>query len=334
MRAAARRSGSTSERMKIVATADVPSVAREAFALLGDIEVDHGRDGGMLADADLLIVRGAQVDAKLLDQAPRLQVIARTGAGYDNLDVDEATRRGIPIVYAPGVGSQPVAEGTVALMLAAAKRLGELGEVVQEEHWESRYEIAGLDIEGACIGIVGFGAIGRRVARLCRLLGMEVVAHDPALNEPSDRVADLVSLDELQARSDVISLHCGLNPQTRGLVGREFLARVKPGTILVNVARGRIIESEDVLVEALASGRLSGVALDVFPSEPPDPRHPLYSDPRVVSTPHAVGLTHRWNDEVFRSLADGVRGVLAGELPDNLLNPDAMVARDARAPDA
>lgn len=320
--------------MRIVATADLPSVAREAFAPLGEIVVDNGKDGAALAGADVLIVRGARVDAELLDRAPRLRAIARTGAGFDNLDVDEATHRGIPIVYAPGVGSQPVAEGTIALMLAGTKRLRELGQVVQEGQWDSRYEVTGLDIEGACVGIVGLGAIGRRVAQLCRALGMHVVAHDPGLNGSGDPAVELVSLEELVGRSDVISLHCDLNGKTRGLVNRDFLSRVKPGAILVNVARGPIIESEDVLADALVTGRLSAVALDVFPSEPPDPEHRLYADPRVLCTPHTIGLTRRWNEEVFRSLAQGVTSVLAGELPDHVLNPEAVTVRGARLPRA
>lgn len=317
--------------MRILATAEVPSVAREAFAPLGVIDVRPLDDAQALAAAEVLIVRGMRLDADLLGRATRLRAIARTGAGYDNLDVAAATRRGIPIVYAPGVGSQPVAEGTVALMLAAAKHLRERHAVVRDAAWTSRYEIAGLDVAGACLGIVGLGSIGRRVARLCRGLGMRVIAHDPALTGYGRGGVELVPLDELVGRADVISLHCDLTDRTRGLVDRELLARVKPGAILVNVARGQIVESEDALADALASGRLSAVALDVFPSEPPDPRHRLYADPRVICTPHAVGLTARWNEEVFHSLARGVESVLAGELPANVLNPDALTGRPSQA---
>jgi D-3-phosphoglycerate dehydrogenase / 2-oxoglutarate reductase len=280
-----------------------------------------------LGVAEVLIVRGTPLDAVALEGAARLRAIARTGAGYDNLDVAAATSRGIPIVYAPGVGSQPVAEGAVALMLAAAKHLRELAAVVHGAAWTSRYEVAGFDVEGACLGIVGFGSIGRRVARLSRGLGMHVIAHDPALAGRTPLDVELVPLDELVARSDVISLHCDLTERTRGLVDRALLARVKPGAILVNVARGEIVESEDVLADALLSGRLSAVALDVFPSEPPNPSHRLYADPRVICTPHAVGLTARWNEQVFHSLARGVESVLAGGLPANVLNPEALASR-------
>jgi D-3-phosphoglycerate dehydrogenase / 2-oxoglutarate reductase len=312
------------EHLRIVATAEVPSVAREAFAPLGEIVIRDRDDPQALADAEVLIVRGAPVGAATFAGAGSLRAIARTGAGYDNVDVEAATRRGIPIVYAPGVGSQPVAEGTVALMLAAAKRLRELGAMVHDAAWASRYDVAGLDVEGACIGIVGFGAIGRHVARLCRGLGMKVVAHDPAIHAAPGSDVELVPLDELLRQADVISLHCELTETTRGLIDRRLLSHVKPGAILVNVARGQIVESEDALADALLSGRLSAIALDVFPTEPPEPRHRLYADPRVICTPHSVGLTRRWNEEVFHCLARGVASVLAGGHPTNLLNPEAL----------
>jgi D-3-phosphoglycerate dehydrogenase len=313
--------------VRIVATADVPAVGREAFAPLGEIVVAHGNEEHALTDAEVLIVRGTRLDSAHLARAGRLRAIARTGAGYDNVDVEAATRRGIPIVYAPGVGSRPVAEGTVALMLAAAKRLRELGAVIHEANWASRYEILGLDIEGACIGIIGFGAIGREVARLCRALGMHVIAHDPAADGAGPGDAELVPLAELVARADVITLHCALNEWTRGLVDRTFLSRVKPGAILINAARGEVVDSEDALADALVIGQLSAVALDVFPSEPPESRHRLYADRRVICTPHTVGLTRRCNELVFRLLAWGVACVLAGERPDNLLNPEAMAVK-------
>jgi phosphoglycerate dehydrogenase-like enzyme len=310
--------------VRIVATAEVPPVARAAFAALGEIVVRACLTRE--PRAEVLIVRGTRVDEETLELLPGLRAIARTGAGVDNLDVDAATRRGIPIVYAPGIGSQPVAEGTVALMLAAAKRLRELGDVVGQASWTSRYELAGLDIEGACLGVIGYGSIGRRVARLCRGLGMETIAYDPALEPLADPDVELVPLEELLERADVITLHCDLTDQTRGLVGRRLLARVKPGAVLVNVARGAIVESEDVLAEALARGQLSAVALDVFPSEPPASAHRLFGDPRVICTPHAVGLTARWNEQVFHSLARDVRSVLTGERPAHLLNPEALSA--------
>jgi D-3-phosphoglycerate dehydrogenase / 2-oxoglutarate reductase len=306
--------------MRIVSTAEVPPVARELFAPLGEIEVDGT---GEIGRAEILIVRGTRLDRAAIEAAGNLRVIARTGAGYDNLDVGAATRSGVPIVYAPDVGSRPVAEGAVALILAAAKRLRELGEVVAEA-WDSRYQVTGLDLEGACLGVVGLGAIGRQVASMCGALGMVVVAYDPATRRADRGAIELVPLTELLRRADVITIHCALTDRTRGLVDRELLAQLKPGAVLVNAARGAIVESEDALADALATGRLSAVALDVHPSEPPRAEHRLYSDPRVICTPHTVGLTRRWNEEVFACLAAGVTTILNGGVPPNLLNPEAL----------
>jgi D-3-phosphoglycerate dehydrogenase / 2-oxoglutarate reductase len=166
----------------------------------------------------------------------------------------------------------------------------------------------------------------RLCARLCSALGMRVIAHDPVANGADPHGVELVPLAELAARADVLTFHCALTDRTRALVDRSFLAGTKRGAIFVNAARGEIVQSEDVLADALASGRLSAVALDVFPTEPPRAAHRLYRDPRVICTPHTVGLTQRWNGEVFRSLARGVEAVLAGQRPGNLLNPEAISA--------
>jgi D-3-phosphoglycerate dehydrogenase len=154
-----------------------------------------------------------------------------------------------------------------------------------------------------------------------------VIADDPAATAENADGVELVTLEQLVAQADVISLHCALTDDTRGLVDRALLRQVRRGAILVNVARGEVVESEDVLADALDDGVLSAVALDVFPTEPPKPSHRLYADPRVICTPHAVGLTGRWNREVFASLADGVARVLAGDVPANVLNPEALRRR-------
>jgi D-3-phosphoglycerate dehydrogenase / 2-oxoglutarate reductase len=311
--------------MRIVATAPVPTVARTAFAALGEIEVPEQDIEDTLDDVEILLVRGTRVDAAMIDGAPRLRVIARTGAGYDGVDVAAATRRGIPVLVAPGAGTVPVAEGTLALMLAAAKRLIELGGMVRSGAWGQRYDVEAIDLHGATLGIVGFGSIGQEVARLAGAFGMVVVAHDPAFAPTKDlRFIESKPLDELVAMADVVTLHCALTDATRGLIDRPLLQQFKRGAILVNVARGPIVESDDVLLEALDRGWLSAVALDVFAVEPPDPDHPLLSHPRVVCTPHSIGLTARWNSSVFTTLADGVAKVLRGERPEHVVNPQVL----------
>jgi D-3-phosphoglycerate dehydrogenase / 2-oxoglutarate reductase len=157
------------------------------------------------------------------------------------------------------------------------------------------------------------------------------VAADPFVSAADAEPVALLGLDELVRAADVISLHCALTAATRGLVDRRLLRSVKPGAILVNVARGAIVESDDVLLEALEDGCLSAVGLDVFAAEPPDPGHPLLAHPRVVCTPHAVGLTAAWNARVFDVLVDGIAAVLAGEMPAHVVNPEVL-ARAATRP--
>jgi D-3-phosphoglycerate dehydrogenase len=307
--------------MRIVATAPVPSIAARAFAGLGTIEV--ARDPAAVRDAEVLLVRGAHVSAATIAAAPRLRIIARTGAGYDGVDVAAATERGIPVLYAPGAGTVPVAEGTLALMLAAAKRLSELGALVRAGAWDDRYGLETFDLHGAVLGIVGLGSIGREVARLGRAFGMTVLACDPALRA-DDGCVEPVDLAQLVARADVVSLHCALTEGTRGMIDRDLLRSGKRGAILVNVARGAIVESNDVLLEALQRGWLSAVALDVYAREPPDPGHPLLAHPRVVCTPHSVGLTGRWSASVFGALADGIARVVCGDRPPHIVNPEVL----------
>jgi phosphoglycerate dehydrogenase-like enzyme len=313
--------------MRILTTDPVPQLAHEAFASLGKIELAADADASQLAAAEVLIVRSGQVTAQSLEQLESLRVLARTGAGIDNVDLEAASRRGVAVLFAPGVGARPIAEGTLALMFAAAKRLRALGGLVLESRWGQRYEFPGLDILGATLGIVGLGSIGGEVARLAAGLGMRLLAYEPA-PQPAILAAlpqvELVELPALVEHSDVISLHCELNDATRGIIDAELLARAKPGAILINASRGGVIENEEMLFAALQTGRLSAVGLDVFSCEPPDSRSPLLSDPRVILTPHAIGLTQAWNERVFSTLAADTAAVLSGERPSCIANPEVL----------
>jgi phosphoglycerate dehydrogenase-like enzyme len=314
------------DAVRIVATAPVPDVALQLFEELGDVVVAEPPDRALIASADVLIVRSTSVDEELLGQASRLRAIVRTGAGLDKIDVAAASRRRVPVLYAPDAGTRPVAEGTLALILAASKRLGELQAVLAEGRWDERYAYVPRDVAGATLGIVGLGRIGSAVARLAQAIGMLVIAYEPYPDASAD--ADLpvrtVGLGRLFEESDVISLHCSLNESTRGLIDRSLLASAKPGAILVNASRGGLVTDDALLVEALDRGWLSAVGVDVFTNEPPDPTDPLVSHPRVVCTPHTVGLTQAWNERVFGSLARDLGLLLAGERPVNLANPEAF----------
>jgi D-3-phosphoglycerate dehydrogenase / 2-oxoglutarate reductase len=272
--------------------------------------------------ADLAVAVGAiaradaVVDVAFLDRAPRLRVVARTGVGVDLIDLEAATARGVTVVVTPGSGTRAVAEGVLALALHLVKRLGPLTTLVRDGRWAERGQVPVGDLDGATIGIVGYGRIGRRVGELAAAFGMRVLAHDPFSPPPTD--LGCPDLGTLAAASDVLTLHAPLTNQTHHLVDEAFLARVRPGAILVNCGRGGLLDLDAVLA-ALRAGRLAGVGLDVFDPEPP-PHHPLFDHPDVVLTPHLMGLTRRATAATFADAARGVTDVLAGRQPAAVAN--------------
>ena len=292
-------------------------------ALVAGVFDGHCRFVPDPGDAELSLAAGAivradaRVDQALLDKAPALRVIARTGVGVDLVDVPTATARGIAVVITPGAGAAAVAEGAIGMALHLVKRFGPLTALVREGRWQQRTEVPVGDLDGATLGVVGYGRIGQRTAELGAAFGMRVLAYDPVSEPPAEvRCADL---SDLAARSDVITLHLPLTGQTRHLVDDAFLARVKPGAVLVNCGRGGLIDT-DAVWRALTSGRLSGVGLDVFDPEPPG-HHPLYRHPDVVLTPHLMGLSRRATAATFTAAARGVLDVLAGREPQAVANP-------------
>ncbi|MFF4260071.1 NAD(P)-dependent oxidoreductase [Streptomyces sp. NPDC001663] len=272
-----------------------------------------------LAVAEGAIVRADQhVDEDFLQRTPRLRVIARTGVGVDLVDLAAASARGIPVVITPNSGSRAVAEGVLAMALHLTKRLQPLTELVRAGSWAERSTVPVGDLDGATMGIVGYGRIGRRVGELAAAFGMRSLAHDPYSPVPSELACG--DLGELVESSDVLTLHAPLTEGTRHLVNKELLARVKPGTILINCGRGGLLDP-DATLAALESGRLAGVGLDVFDPEPAL-YHPLFDHPEVVLTPHLMGMTRRAMTLTFRDAARGVADALAGREPAAVANPD------------
>ena len=292
-------------------------------ALVAGVLDGHCRFVPAPDDADLAVAVGAivradaRVDQALLSRTPRLQAIARTGVGVDLVDVPAATARGIAVVITPGAGAAAVAEGAIGMALHLVKRFGPLTALVREGRWAQRATVPVADLDGATLGVIGYGRIGRRTATLGAAFGMRVLAYDPVSEPPAEmRCADP---GELAAGSDVISLHLPLTEQTRHLVDDAFLARVKPGAVLVNCSRGGLADI-DAVWRALTSGRLSGVGLDVFDPEPPS-HHPLFSHPDVVLTPHLMGLSQRATAATFAAAARGVLDVLSGREPQAVADP-------------
>src|SRR5580700_5622590 len=271
----------------------------------------------LAAAAGAIVRADSRVDQALLGRAPALRVIARTGVGTDLVDVPAATARGIAVVVTPGAGAAAVAEGAIGMALQLVKRFGPLTALVREGRWAERAAVPVGDLDGATLGVIGYGRIGRRTAALGAAFGMRILAYDPVSDPPDDvRCTDL---GDLAGRSDVITLHLPLTGRTRHLVDDAFLARVRPGAVLVNCSRGGLIDT-DAVWRALTTGRLSGVGFDVFDPEPPG-LHPLYSHPDVVLTPHLMGLSRRATAATFTAAARGVLDVLCGREPRAVADP-------------
>jgi len=279
-----------------------------------------GKLAEALADADALVVRSAvQVDDALLESAPKLRVIGRAGVGVDNIDADAATRRGIVVMNTPGANAVAVAELTIGLMLALARRLPLANSTMHAGKWEKK-SLQGVELRGKTLGILGLGRIGLEVATRAKGFGLELIAHDPYVSAAVAREAGikLVTTEELFADSDYLTLHVGLTPQTTGIINERTIATMKRGIRILNCARGELIE-EAALVEALKSGQVGGVALDVFTVEPPKDS-PYIGLPNVILTPHIAGSTDEAQEAIGIQLASQVREYLKLGVVQNAVN--------------
>jgi D-3-phosphoglycerate dehydrogenase len=273
-----------------------------------------------LADADALIVRSAvQVDAKLLEHAPRLRVIGRAGVGVDNIDTAAATHRGIVVMNTPGANAVAVAELTLGLMIAMCRAIPRANESMHKGVWDKK-TLQGSELRGKTLGIVGLGRIGLEVARRAAAFGMELLAYDPFIAPVIAREngVSLTSLDDVFKHSDYLTLHVGLTTQTEGLINAHSIAIMKPGVRLVNCARGELIVDQ-ALADALKSGKVAGAALDVFHQEPLK-NSPYFELPGVLLSPHIAGATDEAQEAIGIQLATQVRDYLKLGVVQNAVN--------------
>jgi phosphoglycerate dehydrogenase-like enzyme len=274
----------------------------------------------LLRGVSAAIVSTDPFDAEVLASASDLRVIARVGVGTDTIDVDAATRRGVAVCTTPGANASSTADHAVALMLAALRRIPEHDAGIRSARWARTGAATPWELNRLTVGLVGLGAIGRLVRRRLTGFRAHVLVCDPAA--PSEPGTEVVELDELLARSDVVSLHLPLTEATRHLIDRRRLALMRPHAVLVNTARGGLVD-EAALVEALEGGRLRAAALDVFEHEPPTHRR-LLALRNAILTPHVGGVSERSVEEMTRRATDAVVDVLAGRTPANLVNPGAL----------
>jgi D-3-phosphoglycerate dehydrogenase / 2-oxoglutarate reductase len=323
--------------LPVVLIAD--KLAQSTVAALGEqVEVrwvdgpDREKLLAAVPEADALLVRSATtVDAEVLAAAPKLKIVARAGVGLDNVDVDAATARGVLVVNAPTSNIHSAAEHALALLLAASRQIPAADATLREHTWK-RSKFSGTEIFGKTVGVVGLGRIGQLVAQRIAAFGTHIVAYDPYVS--SARAAqlgiELLPLDDLLARADFISVHLPKTPETAGLIGKEALAKTKAGVIIVNAARGGLID-EAALADAITSGHVRAAGLDVFSTEPCTDS-PLFGLSEVVVTPHLGASTAEAQDRAGTDVAESVRLALAGEFVPDAVNVGGGVVSEEVAP--
>lgn len=261
------------------------------------------------------------VNDELLDKAPNVRVVAKLGAGLDTVDIDACTRHQAIVFHTPGANNQAVADHTFALILAVARRLLFCDSSLRDKRWEHT-RIMGLEIWQKTLGLIGLGAIGRCVALRAKGFQMKVVAHDPFWPEAfaAEEGIEPVTVEELLKVSDVVSIHAPLTPENKGMIDSAALKSMKPNAILINAARGGIVNEAD-LYTALKDGAIAGAGIDVFEDEPPSDS-PLLQLDNVVLTPHTAAFTFEGMNNMSSGVVDQLIGYLSGEKPPFLVNPD------------
>jgi D-3-phosphoglycerate dehydrogenase / 2-oxoglutarate reductase len=281
-------------------------------------------------DVDAIIVGDFPITPRVLDSAPTLKLVAKCGVGYDNIDVSYATKRGVFATNVPSVLAGPVAEHAIMLMLSVAKKLVTADEFVRSNKWDDFRSLGpGFELSGKTLGIIGFGAIGSRLAEMAKVFRMKVLAFDPFIppEKIRERSAEAVSMEELLRRSDIVSVNVPLSPETKGLVGEKEMRLMKSSAILINTARGKVLD-EKALEKALISKWIAAAAIDVFENEPPDPKSPLMKLQNITMTPHSAAFTKEATKALWLACVGAAIDVLSGrrpQLPANILNPTVTI---------
>lgn len=276
----------------------------------------------LAADVDAIGTNWAQVTTKVIEQSPRCRIVSRFGIGLDNISVETATKRRIPVTNVPDYCVTEVAEHTLALLLAAARNIG----YFQLHTKSGEYKLSAAPpmrrLAGQTLGLIGLGRIGTAVAERARAFGLRIIAHT-ASGRSRDANVQMVALDELLRTSDYISLHAPATPETQNLIGLTQLQLMKPTAWIINTSRGALI-NPDALWTALQHNRIAGAALDVFKPEPPDLSLPLYRDERVIITPHAAFVSVESVNELRHRAATQIATALSGGRPENVVNPEVL----------
>jgi len=278
-------------------------------------------------DCDIIITEVEDITARVIDSCPNLKLIGCTRAVPRNVNVDAATRKGIPVFHAPGRNAQAVAELTVLLMIGVARKAFEAERFVRDGKWTPDGEMPylkfrGDEMCGKVVGLIGLGAIGRKVAAICNAIGCKVAAFDPFVDEVPDYI-DLCSLDELMQSADFVSIHCAVTRETRGMINKDLILKMKPTAFLVNTARAAVID-EDALIEALSDKRIAGAGLDVFTGEPLPSGSPFFKLDNCVLLPHIGGASHDVTRHHSIIISEAISDYLSGKGARCVANPQVI----------
>lgn len=281
----------------------------------------------MVEDVEGIILRtNIKVTREIIEAAPCLKIISRSGAGVDNVDVAAATEKGILVCHAPGVNSISVAEHALALMMAMAKQLKVVDQAVHKDNWKIRYASKAEDLDGKTLGLVGLGNIGSLLAQKCRLaFNMKIIAYDPYVKE-AEGVELYSSLDQLFSQSDFISIHVPYTKETHHLVNTRLLSLMKSDSYLINTSRGSVVD-EKALIEALKNDSIAGAGLDVFEKEPPSLDNPLLKFNNVITTSHSAGLNRDCERKLAIEAAQAVIDFLEGRQPKHIYNNKELLLK-------
>jgi D-3-phosphoglycerate dehydrogenase / 2-oxoglutarate reductase len=303
----------------------------EPFGRVAEVEEASGTEEQMMeavTGVEVVVTQMAPLTSRVLESTDALRLIVCTRGGPVNVNVEVASEKGVAVCYAPGRNAAAAAEYAMGLMLSAMRRIQEAHAILSSGQWRGdfyAYEECGIELDGSTVGLVGFGAIGRRVARVLVAFGAEVLVYDPFVDaaDVEEAGGSPAGLHELLERSRVVSLHARLSPDTQGMIGAREISRMPPGSVLVNTARGGLLDYE-ALCDALESGHLGAAALDVYPEEPVPEDSRLLEAPRLVLSPHIAGATKETAQRAARIAAEEVGHYVRGEQLVNVINREAV----------
>lgn len=302
----------------------------EPFGRVGEVDEASGTEDQLieaLRGIEVCVTQMAPLTQRVLDASPDLKLFSVGRGGPVNVNIEAATERGVAVCFAPGRNATATAEHTMGMILAAVRRIPQSNSDLESASWRSdyyMYEHVGPDLQGSTVGLIGYGAIGSRVARMLNGFGAHVVVFDPYI-EPEDLsgLAEQVELDQLLARSQIVSLHARATPETAGMIGSAEIAAMPAGSVIVNCARGSLLDY-DALCDALDSGHLFGAAMDVFPTEPIPAGSRLLDTPNIVMTPHLAGASKQTAAKAARIIAQDVARYVRGESLAHCTNPEVL----------